>query len=38
VEVDFVIEIGKNIIPVEVKFKELEKLEMGRSFKNFIKR
>jgi hypothetical protein len=37
-EVDFVIELGKNIIPVEVKFKKLNKPEIGRSMKNFISR
>ena len=35
-EVDFIIKFGKSIIPVEVKFKELTKPEVGRSLRNFI--
>ena len=37
-EVDFIIDFNRNIIPVEVKFKELKKPDIGRSFKNFILR
>lgn len=35
-EVDFVISIGRNIIPVEVKYKELKDIKLGRSLRNFI--
>jgi len=35
-EVDFIIKLGKNIIPVETKFKELRKPEIDRSLRNFI--
>lgn len=35
-EVDFILEAGEEIIPVEVKFKELTKVEIGRSLRNFI--
>jgi predicted AAA+ superfamily ATPase len=31
-EVDFVIDFGKEVVPLEVKYKELEKPEMTRSF------
>lgn len=37
-EVDFIVELGKEVIPVEVKFKELRKPEIKRSLKNFIAR
>lgn len=37
-EADFIVELGKEIIPVEVKFKELRKPEIKRSLKNFIAR
>lgn len=37
-EVDFVIDVKKGLIPVEVKFKELKKPEVERSLKNFIVR
>lgn len=35
-EVDFILNLGKEIIPVEVKFKELKKPETERSLRNFI--
>ena len=35
-EVDFVLDLGNEIVPIEVKFKELKKPEVGRSLKNFI--
>jgi len=35
-EVDFVIKIGTEVIPIEVKFKEIKKTEIERSLKNFI--
>ncbi|GBD95827.1 MAG TPA: ATP-binding protein [Nitrospirae bacterium] len=35
-EVDFILESGQDIIPVEVKFKEITKNEIGRSLRNFI--
>jgi predicted AAA+ superfamily ATPase len=35
-EVDFIIKLGKNIIPVETKFKELTEPEVDRSLRNFI--
>jgi len=35
-EVDFIIKLGKNISPVETKFKELRKPEIDRSLRNFI--
>lgn len=35
-EVDFVIELGAKIIPLEVKYKELKKPKIGRSLRNFI--
>lgn len=37
-EVDFILNLGRNIIPVEVKFKELKKPVIERSLKNFISR
>lgn len=37
-EVDFVINRGKNIIPIEVKYKRHEKPAYSRSFYNFINR
>jgi len=36
--VDFVITIGQQTLPVEVKFKELKKPEIGRSLRSFISR
>ena len=35
-EVDFVSEIGLDIIPIEAKHKNLNKPEVGRSYRNFI--
>jgi uncharacterized protein len=35
-EVDFVINNGQNIIPIEVKKRYLKKAEISRSFRNFI--
>lgn len=37
-EVDFVIEAGTQIIPVEVKFKELKSIEINRSMRNFVQK
>jgi predicted AAA+ superfamily ATPase len=37
-EVDFVIQMGNRVIPVEVKFKELKQPEIGRSLRSFIQR
>jgi len=37
-EVDFVIDLGQQTLPVEVKFKELKKPEIGRSLRSFITR
>ena len=37
-EVDFVINLGQQTLPVEVKFKELKKPEIGRSLRSFITR
>lgn len=37
-EVDFVIQAGKDVIPIEVKFAHLKKTSMSRSFQNFIER
>jgi uncharacterized protein len=37
-EVDFVITLGQQALPVEVKFKELKKQEIGRSLRSFISR
>ena len=35
-EVDFVINFGKEILPIEVKYKEMNKLTIGRSMRSFI--
>ncbi len=35
-EVDFILDLGEETIPVEVKFKELKKVVTGRSLRNFI--
>ncbi len=35
-DVDFILNLGEETIPVEVKFKELTKVEIGRSLRNFI--
>jgi len=37
-EVDFVINIGQQTLPIEVKFKELKRPEIGRSLRSFITR
>ena len=37
-EVDFVVSRGEKLIPIEVKYKELEKPAYSRSFTNFINR
>jgi len=35
-EVDFIIDFGQKVVPVEVKFKELKRPEIGRSLRSFI--
>jgi len=37
-EVDFVLERGKEVIPIEVKFKSLKKQEITRSLRSFIEK
>lgn len=37
-EVDFVMEMGKDLIPVEVKFKDLKRPEISRSLRSFVRR
>lgn len=37
-EIDFVIDFGKWLIPVEVKYKKLEKAEITRALRSFIER
>ncbi len=37
-EVDFVVALGPRIIPVEVKYRELKRPEIGRSLRSFIKK
>jgi predicted AAA+ superfamily ATPase len=37
-EVDFVVVLGRKIIPVEVKYKELKRPEIGRSLRSFLKK
>lgn len=37
-EVDFVVDFGKEIIPIEVKFKNLKEIEITRSLRNFIEK
>lgn len=37
-EVDFVLQSGNNIIPVEVKAKEMRKAKISKSFRSFIKK
>lgn len=37
-EVDFVLEEEGNIIPIEVKFQDLNKTTLSRSFRNFLKK
>lgn len=35
-EVDFVVEMGENLIPIEVKYRQLERPRFGRSLRSFI--
>lgn len=37
-KIDFIIELGKDIIPIEVKFKRLETPEIPRALRSFIER
>ncbi|MBE9582031.1 MAG: ATP-binding protein [Proteobacteria bacterium] len=37
-EVDFVLERGRNIVPIEVKYKSLKKTEVSRSLRSFIEK
>ena len=37
-EVDFVLESGRNVVPVEVKYKSLKKAEIPRSLRSFIEK
>ncbi len=37
-EIDFVLDYGQKVIPVEVKFKDLKEEAAGRSLRNFISR
>ena len=37
-EVDFVIKIGEDLIPIEVKYTNFTSPKLGRSFINFIKK
>jgi len=37
-EVDFILESGKRVTPIEVKFKSLKKEEVPRSLHNFIEK
>ena len=37
-EIDFVIEIGRDLIPIEVKYKKLETPEIPRALRSFIER
>lgn len=37
-EVDFVLQIGLSLIPIEAKYKVMEKPEISRSFKSFLSR
>ena len=37
-EVDFVIDYGRTQFPVEVKYRELKRIEMSRSFRSFIEK
>jgi len=37
-EVDFIVEQGKDLIPIEVKFKALKEIEIPRSLVNFCER
>lgn len=35
-EVDFVLDLGKEVVPVEVKFTEMKKPKVSRSFRSFL--
>jgi hypothetical protein len=35
-EVDFIVDLGSSVVPVEVKYKEIADPEIGRSLRNFI--
>jgi predicted AAA+ superfamily ATPase len=37
-EVDFVLESGRNVVPIEVKYKSLKKEEIPRSLRSFIEK
>ncbi len=37
-EVDFVVVLGRKIIPVEVKYRELKRPEIGRSLRSFLRK
>jgi hypothetical protein len=37
-EVDFIIETGEGVLPIEVKYKDMKKGEIERSFRNFIEK
>ena len=37
-EVDFVVDSGKDILPIEVKYKRFRQPEIGRSLRNFIEK
>ncbi|GMQ79873.1 MAG: ATP-binding protein [Thermodesulfobacteriota bacterium] len=37
-EVDFILERGKNVVPIEVKYKSLKKQEITRSLRSFIEK
>lgn len=37
-EVDFVVDMGMKILPIEVKFSKVKKFELGKSLRNFIAR
>jgi len=37
-EVDFILERGRNVVPIEVKYKSLKKQEISRSFRSFIEK
>jgi len=37
-EVDFILERGRTVVPIEVKYKSLKKQEISRSFRSFIEK
>lgn len=37
-EVDFVVETGQGLIPIEVKYRDFKKPELGKSFRNFLEK